>query len=263
MRPRTSHPWDITPREAFALQRELAARVREIPLPWDRVRRVAGCDVAGDRDSVHAVVVLLDLRSRRVIEQVEASLPGGFPYIPGLLSFREIPVLLEAFAKLSGTPDAVLCDGQGRAHPRRFGLASHLGVLLDVPSVGVAKSRLIGEAREPGARRGCSTRLLDQGEVIGRLLRSRDATRPLYVSVGHRITLDDAVRLVLRMGGGYRLPEPTRQADRIVRALARGVRAATREAAEARRAAAGASSASSASSAAAEARRAAARRPIG
>ncbi len=185
------------------------------------LRRVAGCDVACDGETLIAAVVVLDAASRKVVEIAEARRAARFPYVPGLLSFREIPVLLEAFAKIRGRPDALLCDGQGRAHPRRFGLACHLGLWLDIPSVGVAKSRLIGTADEPGRSRGSSTPILHEGEVVGRLLRSRDGVRPLYVSVGHRVTLEDAVRLVLAMGAGFRLPEPTRLADRRVAALKR------------------------------------------
>lgn len=156
-----------------------------------------------------------------VVEWATAVAPLRFPYVPGLLSFREVPVLLEAFAKIEGDVDAVLCDGQGRAHPRRFGLACHLGLLLDRPTVGVAKSRLVGSAREPGPHRGASTPILEAGETVGRLVRTRDHVRPLWVSVGHEIDLDSAVALVLDCGRGFRLPEPTRRADRMVGDLLR------------------------------------------
>jgi deoxyribonuclease V len=225
VRAQTLHSWDLSPREAAALQERLRERVREEALPWEKLRRVAGCDVACDGETLIAAVVVLDLESMRIVETADARCPARFPYVPGLLSFREIPALLEAFAGIRRRPDALLCDGQGRAHPRRFGLACHLGVALDLPSVGVAKSRLIGEARMPARRRGSSTPILHNGELVGRLLRSRDGVRPLYVSVGHRITLEDAVRLVLAMGGGFRLPEPTRLADQRVRLLKRQDRA--------------------------------------
>jgi deoxyribonuclease V len=221
VRIRTLHSWEATPREAASLQTRLCRRVREEPIRWNALRLVAGCDVACDGETLIAAVVLLDAASRKVVETADARRTVSFPYVPGLLSFREIPVLLEAFAKVQGRPDALLCDGQGRAHPRRFGLACHLGLWLDIPSVGVAKSRLIGTADEPGRRRGSSTQLLHDGEVVGRVLRSRDGVRPLYVSVGHRVTLEDATRLVLAMGAGFRLPEPTRLADRRVAALKR------------------------------------------
>lgn len=221
MRARTLHSWDLPPREAAAVQDRLRGRVREEPLDWKRLRRVAGCDIAIDGDTLIAAVVVLDAKSLEIVETAEARSPARFPYLPGLLSFREIPALLAAFEAIRRRPDAVLCDGQGKAHPRRFGLACHLGLALDLPSVGVAKSRLIGEADPPGRLRGASTPLRDGGELIGRLLRSRDGVRPLYISVGHRITLEDAVRLVLAMGGGFRLPEPTRLADRRVGILKR------------------------------------------
>lgn len=172
-------------------------------------------------ERIAAAVVVVDLTTMETVAAATAESPVRFPYVPGLLSFREVPVLLEAFHALDAPVDAVLCDGQGRAHPRRFGLASHLGLLLDLPTVGVAKSRLVGEAREPGRRRGASTRIIHEGETVGRLLRTRDAVKPLWVSVGHEIDLDCAVALVLRCGGGFRLPEPTRRADRIVGDLLR------------------------------------------
>jgi deoxyribonuclease V len=149
-------------------------------------------------------------RSRRRRRRV------AFPYVPGLLSFREIPVVLDALGKLRHPPDLLLCDGQGYAHPRRFGLACHLGVLTGIPAIGVAKSRLIGEYAEPGSNKGDWSPLMDGGEVIGAVLRTRDNVNPVYVSVGHRIELDAAQRIVLACATRYRLPEPTRLADRLV-----------------------------------------------
>ena len=221
MRVRELHPWELDPAEARRIQERLRRRILLRPLDWKRLRFIAGCDAAIAGEEILAAVVLLESGSLRVEEVAEGTAPLRFPYVPGLLSFREIPALLAAFRALRRRPDAVLCDGQGLAHPRRCGLASHLGLILDLPSVGVAKSRLVGEAREPGTRRGCSTRIVDRGEVVGRLLRTRDGVRPVHISVGHRVTLDDAVRLVLRTGAGFRLPEPTRLADRRV---ARSVR---------------------------------------
>lgn len=220
MRTRHLHPWDLSPRQAAALQERLRGRILERPLAWSELRSVAGCDVAVRGENLLAAVVVLDANSLEVIDTVDARLRAHFPYVPGLLSFREIPVLLRAFERLSRRPDAVLCDGQGRAHPRRFGLACHLGLLLDLPSVGVAKSRLTGEAEEPALQRGSWSPIVDGGEEIGRLLRTRDRVRPLYISIGHRITLDDAVALVLKTGAGLRLPEPTRLADQQVGVLA-------------------------------------------
>lgn len=216
------HRWDITPKEAMRLQERLAGRVREEPLAGE-VRSVAGTDcafLAGGKRIV-AVAVLCDARSMEVLAAVDVTRPCGFPYVPGLLSFREAPAVIEAVRKLPRRPDLLLCDGQGRAHPRRLGLASHVGLWVDVPTIGVAKSRLCGEHREPGARRRCRTQLRMDGEVIGAVVRTRTAVKPLYVSVGHRVTLDNAVRWTLRCTRGVRLPEPNRRAHRRVSRLRR------------------------------------------
>jgi deoxyribonuclease V len=148
------------------------------------------------------------------VERSTAERAVEFPYVPGLLGFREVPCLLEAFEGLRRVPDLILVDGHGIAHPRRFGVATHLGLELGLPTVGCGKSRLVGEHREPGLRRGSRTRLVERGEVIGSCLRTRDGVRPVYVSVGHRVDLESAVRLVLRATGRYRLPEPIRAAHR-------------------------------------------------
>jgi deoxyribonuclease V len=225
VRIRNLHSWDLSPAEATRLQVVLRRRLRERPLDWAKIRRVAGCDCAIAGGEILAAVVVLDLESREVLETADARMPLRFPYVPGLLSFREIPALVAAMEKIR-PPDAVLCDGQGRAHPRRFGLACHLGILLGLPTVGVAKSRLVGEAVEPGWHRGSWRPIQHEGETVGRLLRTRDHVKPLWISAGHRIGLDDATDLVLRTGGGYRLPEPTRLADRWVGELARSCRIA-------------------------------------
>lgn len=213
--------WDVTVAEARGVQEELRSRVRLRRLPWRALKRVAGCDVAVCGDRLFAAVLLYRFPELELVETATAEARPTFPYVPGYLSFREIPVLLQAVARLREAPQAILCDGQGRAHPRRFGLASHLGVLLDLPSVGCAKSRLIGEHDEPGIRRGDWVPLRDGTETIGAVLRARDSVKPLYISVGHRVTLADAIQLVLRCGAGYRLPEPTRRADQVVGRLAR------------------------------------------
>ncbi len=215
------HGWDLTPREAAEVQVSLRDSVIERRPRKRRLRRIAGCDCSVRGEKIAAVAVVLDADSMETLEWASATAPLRFPYVPGLLSFREVPVLLEAFERLGGPVDAVLCDGQGRAHPRRFGLACHLGLLLDRPTVGVAKSRLVGEAREPSLRRGASTRIIDQGETVGRFVRTREGVRPLWISVGHKIDLETAVALVLRCGRGFRLPEPTRRADRMVGDLLR------------------------------------------
>lgn len=179
------------------------------------MRLIAGLDMAfvGGGTTCQAAVVLWDLDDACVIEQHVARRAVQFPYVPGLLSFREVPALLAALRKLKRAPDGLMCDGHGLAHPRRFGIASHLGVILGIPSVGCAKSRLTGTSREPGTRRGDRAMLKDKGEIIGAVLRTRDRVKPVYVSVGHGLDLDDAVRITLSCGRGYRLPEPVRRAD--------------------------------------------------
>jgi deoxyribonuclease V len=213
LQPLFEHPWDLTPAEAIALQGELAQRVRMSELP-DQVSSVAGVDVGLRRGVARAAVVVLTWPQLEIVERSLAERPVTFPYVPGLLSFREAPVILAALGQLVHTPDVLIFDGQGYAHPRRLGLATHVGVLLDHPTVGCAKSRLCGEADEPGEERGSYTWLLDEGEVIGAVLRTRTRVRPVYVSVGHRIRLERAIDLILRSGRGYRLPEPTRWAHR-------------------------------------------------
>ena len=210
----TLHSWDLTPKEAIALQRELAGRVVLQDATAEPVRLVAGVDVSCARFSpcVHAAVILYDLRDDTVVERTSAQAAEAFPYVPGLLSFRELPVVLAAFRSLSAIPDVVLMDGQGIAHPRRLGIASHLGLWLDLPTVGCAKSRLCGEHGEPGKLRGEWSRLMAGDEEIGRVVRTRDRVRPLFVSPGHRVSMERAVQIVLACGRGYRLPEPTRQA---------------------------------------------------
>ena len=199
------------------MQRQLAARVRPVtsrPTP----RYIAGLDVAFSAEGERSIggVVLWDRRTRQVVEQHTATRSGLFPYIPGLLSFREAPVLLAALRKLLRDPDALLCDGHGLAHPRRFGIACHLGVLTDLPTVGCAKSRLVGDWEAVGEERCARSPLRHQGELIGSVLRTRTGVKPIFVSVGHRIELGAAEQLVLDCGAGYRLPEPTRLADKLV-----------------------------------------------
>jgi len=217
------HPWDLTTREARDLQAELAGRVdaaSSLP-PW---RTLAAADVSFNRkgDTLYAAVVVVAAETFEVIERVGLASPAKFPYVPGLLSFREAPPLLEAFGRLKSRPDVVLCDGQGVAHPRRFGIASHLGLRLGLPTVGCAKSRLFGEHDEPGPSRGDRAPLVDKnGEVIGAVLRSRDRVKPLYVSVGHRCDLESAVSLVLATTRKYRVPVPTRLAHDYVNEVRR------------------------------------------
>lgn len=210
------HPWDVTPAEARAIQESLRHRVITRN-SLGRVRLVAGVDVGFENDNsvTRAAVVVLKLDSLERVDHAVARQPTQFPYVPGLLSFREIPAVLAALKKLRQQPDLVLCDGQGYAHPRRFGLACHLGVLTDLPTVGVAKSRLIGEHRDLPEQKGSRVALWHDKEIIGSVLRTRDRVRPLYISVGHRIVLPTAVDYCMRCVTRYRLPEPTRQADRL------------------------------------------------
>jgi deoxyribonuclease V len=217
------HPWKLTPKEAIALQRRLACRV-------DACRPLAGCEFIAGVDAsysrfspiLYAAVVVLRTSDWTVVEAQHVVTRTTFPYIPGLLTFREAPPLLRAFKKLKHRPDAVMVDGQGFAHPRRLGIASHLGLWLGIPTLGCAKSRLIGEHRAPGIRPGAQTPLLHEKEVIGSVVRTKHGVKPLYVSVGHLIDLPSAVSLVLRACRGYRLPEPTRQAHLHVNEVRRG-----------------------------------------
>ncbi len=217
------HPWDLTPSEAVALQRELAGQVVTENRVARPVRRVAGVDVSYEKQGelFFAAVVLLSFPDLEPLEESHAAARVRFPYIPGLLSFRELPPLLQAFRALASKPDLILVDGQGIAHPRRLGLASHLGLWLDSPTIGCAKSRLCGDHLPPGPRRGERTPLLLKGEEVGAVLTTRERVRPLFISPGHHVDIDSAVELVLACGRGYRLPEPTRLAHLLSNRLRR------------------------------------------
>jgi deoxyribonuclease V len=222
------HRWDVTPAEARALQLEWREHL-ELRDRTSRIRCVAGVDVAFDppgrptwkNGEAIAGVVVFSYPDWEDLECAAARRPLTFPYVPGLLSFREIPAILAALEQLREAPDLIFCDGQGYAHPRRFGLACHLGVLLDMPTIGCAKSRLIGEHREPARSAGAWTPLDDQGERIGAVLRTREGSRPMYISSGHRVSLESAVALTLEAGDGKRVPRPTRRADRYVAQIKR------------------------------------------
>lgn len=211
------HAWPQSARDAIALQRELAGRVRLEPIE-DGVRFLGGADLSISRDGEELIagIVVWDMQMRCIVEQHTARVPCRFPYVPGLLSFREIPGILEVARKLRTTPDALLCDAQGLAHPRRFGLACHLGLWLDLPTVGCAKSRLCGEYREPAVAKGCATRLVLDGEQVGVVLRTRGRVKPIFVSPGHRCDHASAKRLALAASIKYRLPEPVRLAHQLV-----------------------------------------------
>lgn len=220
--PPLPHRWRLTPRQAIALQRRLAARVSASPRTG-RVRLVAGLDAAySRRDEVcFAAAVVWDVEARRVVEQAVAWRKVSFPYIPGLLSFREAPALLAALRRLRHTPDVLLCDGQGRAHPRRFGIACHLGVICDMPAIGCAKSVLVGTHGPLSLRRGARASLREGKEMLGTALRTQTGVRPVFVSVGHRVDLPACERLVLACATRHRLPEPLRLADRLVAQMRR------------------------------------------
>jgi deoxyribonuclease V len=203
--------------EARKLQESLRRRVITIPLPSE-INWIAGADVSCDTNSDWGIggVVVCDARTFRSVEQASYRGSIAFPYVPGYLSFRELPLLLPAFERLSQKPDLVICDAQGIAHPRQFGLACHLGIALDCPSIGCAKSRLVGEYVEPSNERGGRVPLMFENETVGAVVRTRTGVAPLFVSVGHKITLDEAVDWVLRASPSYRISEPVRAAHKLV-----------------------------------------------
>jgi len=237
------HRWDATPAEA----REIQVRLRERMERQDRVgqvRLVAGADIALElagrgswrtgQGRAIAGVIVYRFPEMEEVERASSIEPLRFPYVPGLLSFREIPALLAAFELLRTSPDLIFCDGQGYAHPRRFGLASHLGVVLDVPSIGVAKSILIGECKELGRRAGSTAALIDpaNGEQIGAAVRTATGVKPVYVSTGNRISLDRAIEFTMSVVNGFRIPRPTRDADHFVNEIRRTRKALTASAGE-------------------------------
>jgi len=210
------HPWEVTPLQAAAIQQDLRGNIiREDR--FQTIHNVAGVDVgySDDGKTSRAGVVVLSYPHLEGIDQAMALMPVSFPYIPGLLSFREIPVILGALEKLARLPDLLVCDGHGYAHPRRFGLACHLGLVTGLPSIGVAKSILVGEHAPLAPERGSQSELIHADEVIGLALRTRHGVRPVYVSTGHRISLETAASFVLTCSPKYRLPEPIRLAHRL------------------------------------------------
>jgi len=220
---RQLHDWNVTPSEAETIQNRLRAQVQVVPLNVDTIQAVAGVDISFDKGSeiVFAGVVILRLPTLEVVERVGLQTRTTFPYIPGLLSFRESPPILEAWEQLTLHPDALICDGQGLAHPRRFGIACHLGVLLDLPTVGCAKSILVGRHSPVGEASGDWSPLIDRGETVGVALRTCAGVAPVYISVGHRCDLSSAIALVRRCVRATRVPETTRQAHLFVNELRR------------------------------------------
>lgn len=226
------HPWNVTPAQAREIQLQLRARLeRDDRLP--KIDHVAGADIAFDLPGraswrtgagrAIAGVIVYRFPQMEEVERASATLPLTFPYVPGLLSFREIPALLAAFESLRTSPGLIFCDGQGYAHPRRFGLACHLGVLLDTPTIGVAKSLLVGKCKDPARPAGSTSALLDPltDEQIGVALRMVNGVKPVYVSQGHRVSLARAVEFTLAVKSRFRIPRPTREADLFVNELSR------------------------------------------
>lgn len=222
------HDWNVSPAGAVALQQQLRSQIRIQPLTRP-VRTIAGCDISFNKfeETVYAGIVVLDLETLETIDEVGIVGTATFPYVPGLLSFREIPSLLQAWQTLATEPDAVMFDGHGTAHPRRIGIASHAGLFLNRPTFGCGKSVLVGNYDEPAPERGHWSPMKHYGEVIGAALRTKTNVNPVYVSPGHLIDLDTAIDLTLRCHGKYRIPEPTRRAHNLVNALRRGERPAT------------------------------------
>lgn len=213
-----AHDRPDSPRQAIGIQESLRGLVDLEDRCPQEIVTVTGLDVAYDEGSglIAAAAVTLDA-DFRVVEKRTVVSEISFPYEPGLFAFRELPSLLEALRSLDHTPDLLVCDGHGLAHPRRFGLACHVGVVTGVPTLGVGKTRFIGEHGEPGRERGAKEPLMDGGEIVGVVLRTQDAVKPVYVSVGHKISLDNACRQVLRLCPAFRQPETTRHADRLAR----------------------------------------------
>lgn len=216
------HRWDLTAAEALALQTQLAASL-DVTKPLGEWRTLAAADVSFDRDApdLYAAVVVVERGTLNIIERVAVAAPAAFPYVPGLLSFREAPALLAAFEQVQSEPDVILCDGQGIAHPRRLGIASHLGLWLQRPTIGCAKSLLYGKYAEPGTEKGSKTPLLGRKEVIGTVLRSRTGVKPLFISPGHLCDLASAEQVVTEVTGRYRLPIPSRMAHDYVNEIRR------------------------------------------
>jgi deoxyribonuclease V len=213
MRYNQLHSWDITFNEARRIQNELRNQV--IPTDeFEEIKTVAGVDLGFKGDVARASVVVLSFPELQLVDSVVVESPVGFPYISGLLSFRETPLLLKAFDRVQTEPDLIIADGQGIAHPRRLGLASHLGLILDKPTIGCAKSRLWGKHAEPKSEAGSFEYLYDKDEVIGAAVRTRTNVSVVYISIGHRISLESSVRLTLACCRKYRLPETTRYAHR-------------------------------------------------
>jgi deoxyribonuclease V len=226
-KPREAPMWiPETLDEARDIQEAVARKVAAAsPIPWDRVRCIAGADASysPDGEMVHAAVVVLELPDLNIVDQYRVSRATQFPYLPGFFAFREGPAIVEAIGGLAAKPELLLVDGHGRAHPRRAGIASHLGLILGIPTIGVAKRVLSGEAEEPGEARGSVSPVRDRGEIVGMAVRTRAGARPVFVSAGFAVTLEAAVTAVLSTTGTSRIPAPLREAHRISLEVRRGL----------------------------------------
>ena len=212
------HPWNLKPEKAMALQTKLSARViRNSRSKIEDIVNIAGVDTAYRKGIAYAAVVVMNLTDLEILEKAVAANPVRFAYVPGLFAFREGPVILEALDKLKTNPDLLMFDGQGVAHPRRFGLASHMGLLTDTPSIGCAKTRLIGNYKEPPPTKGGISYLTNGEETIGAVVRTRAGVKPVFVSIGHLMDLKDCIQMVLKACHGCRLPEPIRRAHHLSR----------------------------------------------
>jgi deoxyribonuclease V len=218
---RRLHDWNLSPQEAIRIQHDLRSQVIARDDDQAAFRTVAAMDVSYDKRSpwLFAAIVVMRLPGFEIVDTAAVRAQASFPYIPGLLSFRESPAGLEAWQKLRIRPDCLICDGHGYAHPRRFGFACHFGMLVDLPTIGFAKSVLVGRFDPPGVMRGSVSDLVDAGEVIGVAIRTREGAEPVFISIGHRITLMRAVAMVLACTAGRRIPEPARQAHSLVNRL--------------------------------------------
>ena len=213
------HTWKVSPKEAKSIQLSLKGMLTfHTKIDFSQIRTIAAADISYNRfdDQLYAVVVFVNVPKLNLTDVYSTQAKASFPYIPGFLSFREIPPLLDIFKKISIAPDIIFCDGQGIAHPRGFGLASHLGIILDVPTIGCAKSVLVGKYVEPSLSKGSTSPLLYQEQEVGAAVRTRKGVKPVFVSVGHKLCLDDAVKIILQCSPKFRIPEPLRLAHRMV-----------------------------------------------
>ena len=216
MKIRKIHPWKTSVKEAIRIQKRLSKKIKRSKVSGP-IKVIAGCDASFPKDGnkVLAAVVVLSFPALEVLEIVTAIRKANFPYVPGLLTFREGPALLDCFKKIKIRPQVLFFDGQGIAHPRHMGIATHLGILLDLPTIGCAKSKLFGTYKEPAPKRGSFSIIKGkQNEILGAVLRTRDDVRPVFVSLGHRMNLEDAIKLTLKVARKYRIPEPLRQAHK-------------------------------------------------